>query len=449
MSDTNRRPKRSYIAIAVAMASGVLLFMLGIGFGIWFSMNFQIVPKGELADMLEESIAKDPALAGLLSAESLPAGPAMKKLLQGEAVDADRLVKEVLSAPAKAKADDAWATASPGGLARDNGPFKFRFTTGERLDYTVSTSITGEGFELLGDAPVKMNLDTGFSLTTDAVASDGTGELTMQFGEAKMSGEFMGAPIEMRHGPLGTELRMGGQSVLDGASLGLPQLDFLDTPVKMHIGSDGVVEQVSGAPGMEALGAQMPSISTLEFPESDLLEGAQWDSQVPLPIPGFDAPVTARMKNTFTGYRHIGDRLCAIVEQQIVSVDKNNSITTPNSALGPALGLGVPQFDLAGKNTVYFDVDNGQMVQSDMDLDMKLDIGQSLGLGGGMLDQLGAGLSDLLGGLPELEGLLPAPSQENKNLLDLDLKIKSRVSLLDTLSAEARGEMGRAQGASE
>ncbi|MCC6144401.1 MAG: hypothetical protein IT368_11405 [Candidatus Hydrogenedentes bacterium] len=413
MSVAGNKGVGKYLAMAAALVTGLALFAGGVAVGAWFMANFEIVPKGEVARVVP------------------PAFP--------DSGDTDG--NATLPAPESSTFSPAPAPAEM--PARTGGPFTFRFKPGETLKYSLKADIDGNGLELVNPEPVKLDMDSAFTLTTKQVDRQGNGDLRMAFEYANLAGDFMGSDFDMKQSASGAVVSMNGQRLVDtqgnaAALSGIPQLAFFDKAIDMKIAPNGEVLSVSGGSGLEGLTQQLPLLTDLEFPSGDIDPGRQWESRVSLPIPGFGTPVDARVLNTFTGYKHIGPRLCAVIEQEITADQTNGSIHMPESALGSALGLSMPGFDLSGDNEVYFDVENGQLVHSEMALHMGMDLGKALGPAGDVLGQLGTGLGDLLGDLPEFENLAPKKDAngnvQQKNLLDLDLDINSTVSLIATES---------------
>lgn len=409
------RNSLKYVAIAAALVVGVALFVGGVGFGFWFSTNFQIVPKGDLNKVIQQALGDQAGGTG--------------------EVDVQGLVNQVLQSAQVAEPE-----SGVGGAANaEKGPFTFKFTPGEKLQYRLSANVTGKGLELLSPEPVDMKLDSAFHLTTQAVDSEGNATVEMSYDQTRMGGNFMGSAIEMAQGPEGSKLSIGGLALVDSsrgqnAGAGLPQFAFFEKAVTMEIAPNGQVTGLSGNPELAAM-MQSPLLTNIEFPSGHIDVGTQWETPMYLPIPGMDKPLQARIVNTFTGYRTIGPRLCAVIEQDI-SAAGSGTMTGLPGAPGEASTVSVPQMDLAGKNTVYFDTENGQLVHSEMDLDLGLDLSQAIGgPGGKFLGEVTKSLGNLLSDLPEFEHLKPdpnAPAQSNP--LKLDLDINAAVSLTDPVA---------------
>jgi len=140
--------------------------------------------------------------------------------------------------------------------------------------------------------------------------------------------------------------------------------------------------------------------------------------------------------NTFTGYKTIGPRLCAVIDQKVSSERTPAAPASAGEALGAFLGVKPPQIDLSGGNTIYFDTDNGQLVHSEMDLGIHVDIGSSLGAAGQVLKGLGANLGSLLGDQTAPQQHAPN-EEESSNPLDLNMNVNASVSLVDSSEAAA------------
>ncbi len=426
MSDKPRRAWMKIAALVAALFGGALLFVFGVGFGVWFTQNFDIVPKGEMLEAVQRQLNESGQLDALLE----DAG--------GGRIDPQQLLEKVLKSQSPEQGAADWEL-KPQPAQPDTGPFTFRFTPGETLKYTFQADIQGEGMELLSPEPIKMDFDSGFTLATKSVDAQGNGNLVLNFDDTALTGDFMGSRFVMRKGASGTEMTMDGRPVADAVGLmAFPQLNYFDEPIEMQIAPNGAVKDVQGA-AVEGLMAQLPLLTELEFPEGDLEPGYQWESRVDMPVPGFGVPVRANIVNTFTGYKKVGNRLCAVIDQQIKTEEGGgNVLEAPKGFFGGLSGFSMPEFGLEGDNTVYFDVDNGQMIHSEMDMDMNMDLGKALGPQlSQTIESLGQNMGGLLGDLPEFEDMFPRdkPGETGKkrNMLELDLDIKSRVSLVDPI----------------
>lgn len=418
-----------YIAIAVALCCGALLFVAGIGFGVWFALNFRIVPKGDLEDMIAKTLGEGASLDGVLPGAQ-----------DGGAVDVQKLLEQVQKAAAASDAASDWTVSKGAAEKPAEGPFTFKFTPGERLHYTLTADVQGHGLELLAPEPVALKMDSAFNLVTESVDTAGNGVLELAFEHTEMKGDFMGAPFEMMQGPAGERVDTGGPDTgLQRDMLWrIPQLQFFKTPMRMKVAPNGMVTDLAGRQGAEAAVSPLPMLTDIEFPSAQLDPGAQWDSHIDMSVPGFGAPVRVRIVNTFTGYKTIGRRVCAVIEQDLTSEETNGTLTTPAGPLGGLIGFTMPEFKLGGKNMVYFDTENGQLVHSEMDLDLGLDIGQALGeTTRNQLEQLGTNLGDLLSDLPEFEHLGSGAGGKPKNLLELNVDINAAVSLTDPIAPGA------------
>lgn len=437
----------------------LIMFVGGGVFALWFTQNFAIVPKAEFMDTLSKSLEESESLKGLVGKggltqeqlDTLLSEESVNQLMSGEK-DASALLEEVLqqapvgSPAAEVPAED-WAMHPEQRADQKQGAFRFKFTPGENLKYRLSASITGEGMESIGAGVIDMNLDSAFDLKTQSVDKEGYGKLRMEFGDTQARGNFMGGPFVMSRGSEGTTLQMNGTTYIDsetnkGSSAGIPQLEFFDKPIDMEVAPNGVVTAIGGESGMGAIMGGSPMFTDIEFPEGELTEGTTWVSHVTMPVPGIGTPIPTTITNVFTGYKTVGNRLCAVIDQTIVSEQTKGKINAPASVLGAAMGFAMPEFKLNGNNKIYFDVENGQMVHSDLDMDLGIDIGQALGASGDQLGGLMENLGDILGDVPEFEGLsdlLPksekgggnSQMKNSQNLLEMNVDIKAQMSLTD------------------
>jgi hypothetical protein len=387
----------------VAMVLGAMLFVGGLGAGIYFATHYQIVPVGEPV----EKYASVPDLRGAELERVLPSGG--------------------LTEPVKRRAGPI-----------EDGPFTFRFTPGEKLNYNLSANIGGQGQEsdIQGVSPINMAMNSVMSLTTDSVDEEGTAALTMKFEQSSLQGDWMGSPFSMSTGNGETFMRNNGRTLIDskngtGSNKGVPQLEFLNTPINMKVAKNGEVEDVSGYKGIGSILSQLPMAANLEFPQSELNPQTQWESTLKLPIPGFAQPADARILNTFTGYQTVDGRKCGVIDQKILSFQTNGQLDSPESVFGEAMGFSMPNFVLDGGTTVYFDVDNGQLVRSDMDLDVTLEIGKALGEHGEVVQDF---LRDLIAtsteDLPEFDDIREK-AKSGANLLDFQTHVQATMQLAE------------------
>jgi len=421
-----------YIAIAVALCSGALLFVVGMGSGVWLALNFRIVPKGDLEDLIAKTLGEGASLDEVLQGGG---GVGQRKL-----PDVQALLDQVQKAAAESDAASDWALSKGAGETPAAGPFTFKFTPGERLHYALTADVEGHGLELLAPEPVALEMDSAFDLVTESVDTVGNGVLELAFEHTEMKGDFMGAPFEMMQGAAGERVDMGGTDTgLQRDMLWrIPQLQFFKTPMRMKVAPNGMVTDLSGRQGAEAAVSPLPMLTDLEFPSAQLDPGAQWDSHIDMSVPGFGAPVRVRIVNTFSGYKTIGRRVCAVIEQDLTSEETDGTLTTPAGRLGGLIGFTMPEFKLGGKNMVYFDTENGQLVHSEMDVDLGLDIGQVLGeTTRNELGHAGTDVGELLSDLPEFEHLDSGPGGKAKNLLELNVDINAAVSLTDPIAPGA------------
>ena len=372
----------------------VLLLVAGFCLGVWFSNNYQIVPVGP---------------PGQLARPMTPASGTLS--------------------PTPAPGEEVPAPAASAEFAE--GPFKFHFTPEEVTYYRLDTTISGQGADGGLASDVYLDFDGDFSLYTKSVDDRGIADLRLLFDNAALTGNFLGSPFEMGYTPDRTFV-YDGQQTLDssqGANLsGIPQLEFFKQPITMKIAPNGQVLDVGGQTGMAGMLKAIPTLSRVEFPEGGVPESGQWESHIQMPVPGFGQAVNTQIVNRLIGYEYVGNRYCAVILQQFGAAQSGGTLDSPESSMGSAMQFSMPLFDLTGTNTVYFDVTNGQLVHTVLDLDLLMNIGSVLGDSAGILSQLGQGL---LGGSGEgLEDLLgPAPSQAN--LLDLSVKISGAISQFD------------------
>ncbi len=406
------------------LGAGLALLVIGVALGIWFASNYEIaiVPRIRIPPAADERFGGTTPLDAY-SPTNLPPQAA-------------------LDGPAESLPRDG--TDVGASVVSERGPFTFRFTPGERLSYRLNTQISGGGIEMMTASSVGLTFDSLMTLATKSVDAAGNADLCLTFDEAYLRGDFMGSPYEMRLDQQGAYVAQGNTPQIDtfhglGSMAGVPQLEFFQHPITMKVAPNVQVLSVSGSQDLSSMLTAMPSFSSLEFPSEYMADGRQWESHILLPVPGFGAPAKARIRNTFVGYEYVGEKYCGVIEQEFLSEQKDGALEAPESALGEATRFSMPLFTLQGKNYVYFDVNNGQLVHSTMDLGLNINIGQMLGDMSGLLGGLTTDISKLLGGTASgLEDLLGDISGQGgwDDLLKLDLIIKGDMALLPPAEAQ-------------
>lgn len=341
---------------------------------------------------------------------------------------------------------DVQEAAAPSGETKDaasagvDNPARFRFSPEERLAYKCNTTIRGTGLESIGMSDVAMAFGADINLVTEQVADDGSADLELNWDAVSLQGDFMGSNVNLYEDGQTTIFEMDGKNMLANAegadpAQGIPQLEFFRTPVKMKVAANGEVTSLSGVQGFGEMLAMTPALSHVQFPGIKLEQGYTWDSDLKLPIPGFGSAADATIKNTVVGFEYLGDRFCAVIQQEYTSRQEDGTLNAPKSALGDAMQFGIPLFDLQGQGLTYFDVNNGQLAHTQLDLKLTLKLSQFLnGLSGSQGDiakQLGNLLGGQLSGIDELLGGAATPG-ENDTLLDLSLDINAGMSIVDT-----------------
>lgn len=364
-------------------------------------------------------------LLALMGKGVLAAGVAAAGLTSGQWVNQNvhRSAAPIETAPSDTPPPDG-GMAAP---ATVDSLFHYQFTPGETLYYGLNADVRGTGIEsLAGAGGVAMAFRSSLVVKTESVDTLGNGYLDIRFGPVEMQGSFMDAPVSLAHSLAGTEFQHGNEYVSTAAGdsiAGIPQLQFFNQPTKATVSPAGIVLEVSGAPGMDKLIAPESLIASVQFPEGDLDPGAQWVTDFGMPVPGIGTPVASTAVNTLDGMDLYRGRYCARIRQKLNAQQLDGTISSPESALGEATGFSMPQFNLQGENVIYFDLDNGQLVDAELQLTFMMQIGAELKAVAGMLSMYG----DLLN---EIEGIDPSAKPAD-DLLKLGLMINGRLSLLE------------------
>lgn len=420
------RSRAVTVALMMLIAGGILL-AVGLGLGFWFATRYDI------------SISR----RGAQNAALLPAAPAQE----------DSWARTRPAAPGRPAAPPRDTAAAPQTLVTGDalwpldpseqyqgtadGPFAFKFTRDETLRYRVASEIRGTGMEGLTNSGVLMDFESGMSLHTRDVDQAGNALLRMTFDQSSLRGRFMDEQFSMEVTPNDAQVSHGEQTPVDtrrgvGSTQGIPQLEFLQEPVDMVVAPNGQVLKLANTKNIGAMLAAIPNFATLEFPGGSVVQGQQWESRIALPVPGFGTPAEARLLNTFVGYQQVNGRLCGVIQQQFLSEQTGGTLNAPESALGEALSLKMPTFQITGNNRVFFDTANGQLVLANMDLDLRMDFAQMLGNLSSVLGGLLSNPDALLGGSASgVEDLLGTGAGESSSLLSLDLNILGSMELVE------------------
>lgn len=312
----------------------------------------------------------------------------------------------------------------------ESGPFSYRFEPGQALVYRMTAVADGLGFASGDAGAVGLTLNSDLVLYTMSVDRHGNAELLASFDNLELTGNYMGERVELYKRSGATSFSMGGHTSVDtarGDSIeGIPQLEFYDQPIEMTISPRGEVLRVDGPKGFDQMIAPSDMISMASFPSADLEEGDRWDSEFNLPIPGFDTPPKAKAENTFLGYEYLGERYCGVIRKVLTSDQVDGTISSPSSVFGDAMGFSMPAFSVTGINMIYFDVENGQLVYSDIDLNVALEIGEVLKPAAAMLGVIGSLLEEVEGGKKAPRNLI----DPDEPLHELGIHIQATLTLM-------------------
>ena len=279
-----------------------------------------------------------------------------------------------------------------------------------------------------------MDFGSQLALHTESVDSTGAGNLTLNFDNTDMTGEFMGGPIELHQRPDSTQLRMNSEKKIDsnlGISLGLiPQLEFFKQTLHMNVAKDGEIRSMGGIEGFDQMLSSMTKLPSDAMETSGLRPNAEWATQFLMPMPGLGQGVKTVTRNTFTGYANVDGHRCAVVQQVMDSSQTNGSLTVQSGGvggLGDALGLEMPLFSVVGRNTIYFDTASGKLIRCDLNLEFNLQLGQQLKSLTDLMRNYGDVLGDVFGGSPGQSNSKPAARPQNAQ--DMGVKITGTLAL--------------------
>jgi hypothetical protein len=133
-------------------------------------------------------------------------------------------------------------------------------------------------------------------------------------------------------------------------------------------------------------------------------------------------PAAAQATNVLEGFELYRGRYCGVIRQTLNAQQDGGALHAPESALSEASDFSLPEFRLSGENLIYFDVDNGELVEATLNLDLTMQIGEQLKPVADMLNLYGQLLN-------EIDGLGAAPDGSGEALLDLGMNIQASLSL--------------------
>jgi len=294
----------------------------------------------------------------------------------------------------------------------------------------LDSRVNGTGFDMGVGSEIGLTMSMRYSLETTAIDRDGNGTLVLEFEQVKMTGNFMGEPVDLFQSGTETQMSLSRHDQLDtqqGDSIkGIPQLEFFNKPITMVVGPDGHVLDIQGAPGFDAILSPSKAMTPSRFTASQLEIGDTWTSEFNLPVPGLAIPASATTQNTLVEYVTLGTRRCGVIKQEMLSVQTDGQLNSPSSVLGEGMGFSMPTFEVSGTNMIYFDVDGGKLVKTEMNLFFKLEIGDQLE---GIKSALGA-YSSILGEL-ENPNRRSARGEKAEPLLDMGVRIVATLVLVE------------------
>ena len=326
---------------------------------------------------------------GTLVAAALGGGVAAGYWLAGGNADDAPIAKPEQTAVAPVTAPTAFAE-QPVLAALPNKPFTESFDEGQLLSYRLDTEIQGGGADSGDFSEVYMNFGSDVALFTRKVSEDGTADLRFVFENASLVGTFFDSPIEMTF----EQPTAAGDPQSSGTPApATPQSAFLTTPIEMRVAPDGTVLDISSPGSLKDMLGSIATIPHLKFPNAELVDGMEWETELKLPVPGIGDAIDTTVHNKLVGRQRMGNYDCGVVVQQIGAKAKDTQASAtgaPNEK--PAL-FSVPLFDLQGENTIYFDLKTGRLVHAALNLDFALRIKEQLGDAGTFLQQIIPGMS--------------------------------------------------------
>ncbi|MFP6583829.1 MAG: hypothetical protein VCD00_14915 [Candidatus Hydrogenedentota bacterium] len=280
-----------------------------------------------------------------------------------------------------------------------DGPFAYRFTEGEDLTYQLDASVKGKGVDLGVDSAIGLTMNMTFGLETQEVDRRGFGTLELEFDRVQMTGNFMGEDVHLYQTGKNVDMSMNKFEQVDtdaGDSIkGISQLEFFTEAVTMVVSPDGMVQEVSGPSGFDTILSPADALAPSPFQTANLEIGQIWTSEFTMPVPGLAVPASATSYNTLVRYEWIGTREVGVIQQQIRSTQVDGEIVSPSSMLGEGMNLTMPTFEVTGENWIYFDINDGKLVRTDMNLFFALELGE----GGDAISSMLGQYSDAISGL--------------------------------------------------
>lgn len=310
-----------------------------------------------------------------------------------------------------------------------DGPFAYRFTEGEDIRYQLDATVKGKGIDLGVESAIGLSMNMTFGVETLAVDRQGFGTLELEFDRVQMTGNFMGEDVHLYQTGKKVEMSMNRFEQVDtdaGDSIeGISQLEFFSEPVKMVVSPDGMVQEVSGPSGFDTILSPADALAPSPFQSANLEIGQTWTSEFNMPVPGLAVPASATSYNTLVRYEWIGRREVGVIQQQIRSAQIDGEIVSPSSVLGESMNLTMPTFEVSGENWIYFDINDGKLVRTDMNLFFALELGE----GGDSISSMLGQYSDAISGLDN-----PGPRtnvDEKAPLLEMGVEIAATLYLVE------------------
>jgi len=304
--------------------------------------------------------------------------------------------------------------------ALPNEEYKPAFDEGSLLAYRIDAEIQGGGTESGQFSEVYMQFGSDVSLYTQKVEDDGTATLQFAFENTGLSGTFFENPFEMQFGQPDSQTAQPAPES--------PQTAFLTTPIVMRVSPNGEVLSISSPSSLQEMLGTIVTVPQLTFPEGELVQGRQWETNLKLPVPGIGDAIDTKVLNTLVGTERMAGYDCGVVRQQIGATQRNTQATAPDEPNTKPMLFSVPLFDLQGENIIYFEIATGRLIHAKLDMQFALRIKEQLGDAGRFLQQIIPSLSGEqgAGGIGDL-----LPSQEKPDLMDLSLDIDGAFSLVN------------------
>lgn len=261
------------------------------------------------------------------------------------------------------------------GLAQGAVTLEYKFTPGQSLNYEVTMEGTATTGMPAGMPPMQMGLrgTLDYLQRTEKVFSDGSAQIEISCPRMAMNVNMPGQAISMTWKNGNLSVSVNGQPE-SAEGMDFSSLPFLGVPLRVRMDKLG---KVTGMLDLDALQGMLGNLDVSEMlkagqnqlPGHPVSIGDTWTVDTRVPVPGTSQALTSRTTYTLLGIERMGGEQVAKMKMAASTQAAGLKMNLPGAGGAPQ-GMSMEELSQQAQGTVWFSVDRGQMLRSELTLRM-------------------------------------------------------------------------------